>query len=118
MTVIGEPSSVSVMLENLFNTPLQLRKVHPLWKYKPLDSEQVHTNFKKEEISTMDIETGVVDRITMENSSQSELAFQLTALAPSQLVTTGTEYSLQAMFPVREPTDHEIKGKQVSEMMH
>ena len=116
-TVIGKPGSVSFLLENMFNTTLQQR-AHLLWKYTPLDSEQVQTNDEREAISTIHIELGVVDGITMEKSSQSELAFQLTALAPGQLVITGAEYRLKAMIPDKEPTDHEIRGKQVSEMMH
>ena len=32
---------------------------------------------------------------------------------PGQLVITGLEYSVQAVFPDREPTDHEIRGKQL-----
>jgi len=111
--VSGEPISVTVTMENLFNTPLQLRKAHLLWKFTPLDSEQVLTNDKKEAVSTMYVETGVLEVVTIEKSSLSQLTFQLTVLTPGQLTLTGVEYSLKAMFPDKEPTDHEIRGKQI-----
>merc|ERR1719470_159038 len=51
-------------MENLFNTPLQLRKAHLLWKFTQ-ESDQVFTNDKKEAVSTMYEETGVVDVIVI-----------------------------------------------------
>ena len=42
--VIGEGIPVCVIMENLFNTPLQLRKAHLLWRFTPKNSEQVFTN--------------------------------------------------------------------------
>ena len=112
--VIEEPIFVNVTMENVFNTPLQLRKAHLLWKFIPEDSEQVYTNDKKEETSTLHVETGVVDVITIEKSSKSEITFKLRALSSGQLVIMGVEYSLKALFPDKEPTDHEIRGKQVT----
>jgi len=111
--VTGEQISVTITMENLFNTPLQLRKAHLLWKFTPEESDQVFTNDKKEAVSTMYVETGVVDVITIEKSCQSQLTFHLTPLTPGQLIITGVEYSLKAMFPDKEPTDHEIRGKQI-----
>jgi len=111
--VIEEPISVTVTMENLFNTPLQLRKAHLLWKFTAEDSEEVHTNDKKEASNATHIKTGVVDVITIEKSSKSEITFQLTPLSPGQLVIVGVEYSMKAMFPDKEPTDHEIRGKQI-----
>jgi len=111
--VTGEIISVTITMENLFNTPLQLRKAHLLWKFTPEDNEQVFTNDKKEAVSSMYVETGVLEVVTIEKSSQSQLTFQLTVLTPGQLTVTGVEYSLKAMFPDKEPTDHEIRGKQI-----
>jgi len=111
--VIEEPIFVNVTMENVFNTPLQLRKAHLLWKFIPEDSEQVYTNDKKEDTSTLHVETGVVDVITIEKSSKSEITFKLRALSSGQLVIMGVEYSLKALFPDKEPTDHEIRGKQI-----
>merc|ERR1719347_486604 len=98
---------------HLFNTPLQLRKAHLLWKFTAEDSEEVHTNDRKEASNATHIKTRVVDVITIEKSSKSEITFQLTPLSPGQLVIVGVEYSMKAMFPDKEPTDHEIRGKQI-----
>jgi len=111
--VIGEGISVCVIMENLFNTPLQLRKAHLLWRFTPETSEQVFTNDKKEASSSMYVETRVVDVITIEKSSKMEIRLEVTPLSPGQLVILGVEYSLKAMFPDKEPTDHEIRGKQM-----
>ena len=37
--VVGETMYVKIKLENIFNTPLQLRKAYLLWKFVPDDSE-------------------------------------------------------------------------------
>ena len=113
VAVMKEPITVIVTFENLFNTPLQLRKAHLLWKFKPDNSEEIFTNDKKEAVSTLYVETEIVDVVTIEKSSVSQLPFHVTALMPGQLIVTGVEYSLKALFPDKEPTDHEIRGKQV-----
>ena len=100
--VTGEQISVTITTENLFNTPLQ---------FTPEESDQVFTNVKKEAVSTMYVETWEV--ITMEKSCQSQQTFQLTPLNPAQLIITEVEYSLRAMFPDMESTDHEIRWKQI-----
>lgn len=110
--VTGEQVSVTITMENLFNTPLQLRKAHLLWKFTQ-ESDQVFTNDKKEAVSTMYEETGVVDVIVIEKSCQAQLTFQLTPLTLGQLIIAGVEYSLKAMFPDMEPTDNEIRGEQI-----
>ena len=100
--VTGEQISVTITTENLFNTPLQ---------FTPEESDQVFTNVKKEAVSTMYVETWEV--ITMEKSCQSQQTFQLTPLTPGQLIITEVEYSLKAMFPDMESTDHKIRWKQI-----
>ena len=37
--VVGETIFVKIKMENIFNTPLQLRKAYLLWKFVPDDSE-------------------------------------------------------------------------------
>ena len=111
--VTGEQIFVTITMENLLNIPLQLKKAHLLWKFMPEESDQVFTNNKKEAVSTMYVETGVLDVITVEKSCQSHLTFQLTPLTPGQLTVTGVEYTLKAIFSDEEPTDTEIRRKQM-----
>ena len=111
--VVGETMYVKIKLENIFNTPLQLRKAYLLWKFVPDDSEEVFLNDKKESLTNPHVETVILESVVLDKSSSSHLTFQLTALSPGQLTITGLEYSLKALFPDKEPTDHEIRGKQV-----
>ena len=111
--VVGETIFVRIKMENIFNTPLQIRKAYLLWKFIPDDSEEVFLNDKKENLSNPHIETVVMDSVVLDKSSSSLLTFRVTPLSPGRLSITGLEYSIKAMFPDKEPTDHEIRGKQV-----
>ena len=111
--VVGETIFVKIKLENIFNTPLQLRKAYLLWKFVPDDSEEVFLNDKKESLSNPHVETVMLESVVLDKSSSSHFTFQLRALSPGQLSITGLEYSVKALFPDKEPTDHEIRGKQV-----
>ena len=111
--VVGETIFVKIKMENIFNTPLQLRKAYLLWKFVPDDSEEVFLNEKKESLNNPHVETVILESVVLDKSSSSHLTFQLNPLSPGQLSITGLEYSVKALFPDKEPTDHEIRGKQV-----
>ena len=38
---------------------------------------------------------------------------QVTGGSAGELVVLGAEYSVKALFPDKEPTDHEVRGKQL-----
>ena len=111
--VVGETIYVKVKMENIFNTPLQMRKAYLLWKFIPDDSDEIFLNDKKESLSNPHVETVMMDSVVLDKSSCSLLTFRVTPLSPGRLSITGLEYSIKAMFPDKEPTDHEIRGKQV-----
>ena len=37
----------------------------------------------------------------------------MTGVSAGELVVLGAEYSVKALFPDKEPTDHEVRGKQL-----
>ena len=127
--VTGETVSVRVKMENVFNTPLQVRKANLLWRFTPEDSVDSVMNDKKDAVTKDLIDTGILDTIVLEKNSITEMIFFLTARVPGKLTVLGVEYSIkvekedidmvlvnlifQAMFPDKEPTDHEIRGKQM-----
>ena len=111
--VVGETIFVKVSLENMFNTALQIRKAYLLWKFTPEDSEDAIMNDKKDASTNEFVDTGVLETTVIEKSSTSEMTFYVTCMSPGQLTLVGVEYSIKAMFPDKEPTDHEIRGKQM-----
>ena len=93
--VSGETVFVRVKMENVFNTPLQVRKANLLWRFTPEDSGESVMNDKKEAVIKDLVDTGIMDTTVLEKNSVTEMTFHLTALVPGQLTLLGVEYSIK-----------------------
>ena len=93
--VTGETIIVRVKMENVFNTPLQIRKANLLWRFTPEDSEDSVMNDKKDAVTKDLVDTGILDTTVLEKNSITELTFHLTALVPGKLILLGVEYSIK-----------------------
>ena len=56
------------------------------------------------------METGVLDTTLLDKNTVTDLVFKLSFNSPGKCNILGVEYSIKAMFPDKEPTDHEIRG--------
>ena len=93
--VTGETIFVRVKMENVFNTPLQIRKANLLWRFTPEDSEDSVMNDKKDTVTKDVIDTGILDTTVLDKNSVTEMTFHLTALVPGTLILLGVEYSIK-----------------------
>jgi len=111
--VVGEAVYVTVPLQNNFNTPLLITKSFLLWRFTDKDG-QTFSNDKRNssEEGAAEIETIPVDSLTLESGGHASLILSVRSRRVGVLSITGVEYSLKALFPDREPTDHQIRGKQ------
>ena len=73
-------SRVQVKLENVFSTPLQLRRAHLLWRFTPAGSEESVTNGGGEEAAASCVDTALVDTVVLEPASTTEITFQVRLL--------------------------------------
>jgi len=110
--VVGEPICVTVPLENVFQTPLLMKRSYLLWKFTSADGQTELSNENKDAENKNIITTEVLESATIEKSSISRITFKITVHSPGELIIIGMEYSLKALFPEKDPTDHEIRGKQ------
>ena len=97
---VGEQLEVTINLENTFSTPLQLRNLQLLLKFES-------------EGEGGEVTSSPIESVTLERNSKQEVRMQFKATKPGVVVVQGVEYILRALFPDKEPTDHEIKGKQL-----
>merc|ERR1719370_2186125 len=97
---VGEQLEVTINLENMFSTPLQLRNLQLLFKFES-------------EGEGGEVTSRTIESVTLERNSKQEVRLQFKATKPGVVVVQGVEYILRALFPDKEPTDHEIKGKQL-----
>ena len=97
-------------MENIFSTPLQIRKAYLLWKFTPDESEDSIANDRKETLTNEHVETGVLDTTLLDKNTVTDLVFKLSFNSPGKCNILGVEHSIKAMFPDKEPTDHEIRG--------
>ena len=97
---VGEQLEVTINLENMFSTPLQLRNLQLLLKFES-------------EGEGGEVTSSPIESVTLERNSKQEVRLQFKATKPGVVVVQGVEYILRALFPDKEPTDHEIKGKQL-----
>ena len=97
---VGEQLEVTINLENMFSTPLQLRNLQLLLKFES-------------EGEGGEVTSSPIESVTLERNSKQEVRMQFKATKPGVVVVQGVEYILRALFPDKEPTDHEIKGKQL-----
>jgi len=97
---VGEQLEVTINLENTFSTPLQLRNLQLLFKFES-------------EGEGGEVTSSPIESVTLERNSKQEVRMQFKATKPGVVVVQGVEYILRALFPDKEPTDHEIKGKQL-----
>jgi hypothetical protein len=102
----GEQMVVTVTLENPFGTPLQLRGLQLLWRFQPEGGEAAATEGGG-------VETPPADTFTLERGAGRRVELSVRAARPGQLTLLGIEYSLKALFPDKEPTDHEVRGRQL-----
>ena len=96
----GEQLEVTISLENVFSTPLQLRNLQLLVKFES-------------EVEGGEVVATPIESVTLERNSKQEVSIQFKASTAGLVVVQGVEYTLRALFPDKEPTDHEIKGKQM-----
>ena len=96
----GEQLEVTISLENVFSTPLQLRNLQLLFKFEP-------------EVEGGEVVATPIESVTLERNSKQEVSIQFKASTAGLVVVQGVEYTLRALFPDKEPTDHEIRGKQM-----
>ena len=68
---------VQVKLENVFSTPLQLRRAHLLWRFTPAGSEESVTNGGGEDAAASCVDTALVDTVVLEPASTTEITFQV-----------------------------------------
>ena len=93
--VAGETVFVRIKMENVFNTPLQVRKANLLWRFTPEHSEDSVMNDKKDAVTKDLVDTGILDTTILEKNSVTEMTFQVTALVPGKLTLLGVEYSIK-----------------------
>lgn len=108
--MVGEKVYVTVPLENCFNTPLQLRRVHLLWRFTT-DQGDTFTNDKQAGPGG-GVEVGVLEAVSVEANALKPVVLEVWSTRVGVLSLLGLEYSVKAVFPDKEPTDHEIRGKQ------
>ena len=70
-------SRVQVKLENVFSTPLQLRRAHLLWRFTPAGSEESVTNGAGEDTAGSCVDTALVETVVLEPASTTEITFQV-----------------------------------------
>lgn len=109
--VVGEKIFVKVPFVNNFNTPLLLRKSFLLWKFTDADGN-VFSNDKRNGQESEQIEATTLEEITIEGNTAVHVNLQIVGHSTGILNIIGVEYSLKALFAHREPTDHQIRGKQ------
>ena len=85
-------SRVQVKLENVFSTPLQLRRAHLLWRFTPAGSEESVTNGGGEEAAGSCVDTALVETVVLEPASSTEITFQVRQLLTVELSTKIREY--------------------------
>lgn len=109
--VVGEKIFVTVPFENSFNNPLVLRRSMLLWRFTTSHGE-VFSNDKQEKTTSASIQAIPLESVIIESNSSRSVVFEISGSSPGVLNIIGVEYSLKPSFPDREPTDHEIRGKQ------
>ena len=67
-------------LENVFSTPLQLRRAHLLWRFTPAGSEESVTNGGGEDAAASCVDTALVETVVLEPASTTEITFQVRQL--------------------------------------
>ena len=75
----------------------------------------VHTQIQKYSPSfqkATEVDVTTVDSVTIESNSVANISFEIRGNTVGTLNIIGLEYSLKALFPNKEPTDHQIRGKQ------
>ena len=83
---------VQVKLENVFSTPLQLRRAHLLWRFTPAGSEESVTNGAGEDAAASCVDTALVETVVIEPASTTEITFQVRQLLTVELSTMVREY--------------------------
>jgi hypothetical protein len=82
--VAGERILVRVPMENLFNTPLVLRRSFLLWKFTASGQETTSSNDKQDEATLSSSSAGLVqaevmDSVTLERGQTVEVTYAITA---------------------------------------
>ena len=87
--MVGNTVYITVKMENMFSTPLQIRKAYLLWKFLPDDSDDVIMNDKKETVTAEYVDTGELDTTVIDKNSVADLVFSLTFLFPGKVNIIG-----------------------------
>ena len=102
-------------MDNAFQTPLLLRKIHLIWKFKKSEESTVVSNFGSEKSGNHEkfVKVRVVENVLLENGQTTMLELGFVPLVGGgDLEIVGVEYSLKAQFPQSEATDYTIHGRQ------
>jgi hypothetical protein len=88
--VAGEKILVTVPMENLFSTPLVLKKSYLLWKFTTSDQE-VHSNDKQGEAMSSGglVQAEVTDSVTVERGQATLVTYAITAACKGTLHILG-----------------------------
>ena len=110
--ISGERIRILLPIENPFQTPFLLRKVHLLWKFTKSD-ETISSNDVPESDADKCVRVDPIESVTLEKSGKLILDLGLVVLHPDgELEILGVAYSIRAQFPQSESTDYTIRGKQ------
>jgi len=79
--VAGERILVRVPMENLFHTPLVLRRSFLLWRFTPAAQEASSSNDKQDEVtlSSSEVQAEVMESVTVEGGQVVEVTYAITA---------------------------------------
>ena len=112
--ISGERIRVLVPVENPFNTPFLLRKIHLLWKFTRVDETVISNDAKVvDDDAEKCVKVEAIDSVTVDKNCRVVLDLGLVVLdSAGELDILGVAYSIRAQFPQSETTDYSIRGKQ------
>ena len=111
--ISGERVRILLPIENSFQTPFLLKKVHLLWKFTTTDGT-TFTNDSRDVIDAGHVVTvETIDSVTIDKNGRVILELGLGVVATDgELSILGVSYGIRAQFPQSEATDYTIRGKQ------
>ena len=109
--VVGEAIYVTIPFENNFPVGFQLKNLTLIWKFTTTN-DQTFSNEKSDAEPFKEVKSKPLDVSTLEANTNGKFKLKVVCGTPGELNIIGVEYMLKPLFPDREPTDHQIRGKQ------
>jgi hypothetical protein len=111
--ISGERVRTLLPIENPFQTPFLLKKVHLLWKFTTAEGV-IFTNDSREVSDAGNVVIAeMIDSVTLDKNGRVILELGLSVVAmDGELSILGVSYGIRAQFPQSEATDYTIRGKQ------